>query len=67
MEIGGKEVEVRLGSKIHPGGGCSHEIMRHFLLGRITMTDLDEILKCRDLTGTPKVRVRGVTAYGCKS
>ena len=38
------------GSKITPGGDCSHEIKRPLLLGRKTMTDLDSILKIRDIT-----------------
>ena len=38
------------GSKITADGDCSHEIKRHFLLGRKVMTNLDSILKCRDIT-----------------
>ena len=39
-----------LGSKITADGGCSHEIKRHLLLGRKVMTNLDSILKSRDIT-----------------
>ena len=54
-EIEGKTVEtvsdfIFLGSKITADGDCSHEIKRHFLLGRKVMTNLDSILKCRDIT-----------------
>ena len=54
-EIDGKTVEtvsdfIFLGSKITADGDCSHEIKRHFLLGRKVMTNLDSILKCRDIT-----------------
>ena len=54
-EIDGKTVEtvsdfILGGSKITADGGCSHEIKRHFLLGRKVMTNLDSILKCRDIT-----------------
>ena len=54
-EIDGKTVEtvsdfIFLGSKITADGDCSHEIKRHFLLGRKVMTSLDSILKCRDIT-----------------
>ena len=38
------------GSKITADGDCSHEIKRHLLLGRKVMTNLDSILKCRDIT-----------------
>ena len=43
------------GSKITADGDCSHEIKRHFLLGRKTMTNLDSILKSRDITLPTKV------------
>ena len=54
-QIGGKKVEtvtdfIFLGSKITEDGDCSHEIKRHLLLGRKTMTNLDGILKSRDIT-----------------
>ena len=41
---------IFLGSKITTDGDCSHEIKRHLLLGRKVMTDLDSILKCRNIT-----------------
>ena len=61
-----------LGSKITADGDCSHEIKRHFLLGRKDMTNLDSILKSRDITLTTKVRlvkamVFPVVMYGCES
>ena len=46
---------IFLGSKITAGGDCSHEIKRPLLLGRKTMTNLDSILKCRDITLLMKV------------
>ena len=54
-QIEGGEVEavtnfVFLGPKITADGGCSHEIKRCFLLGRKAMTNLESILKCRDIT-----------------
>ena len=60
------------GSKITADGECSHEIKRHLLLGRKVMTNLDNILKSRDITLPTKVRlVRGmifpVVMYGCES
>ena len=45
------------GSKITPDGDCSHEIKRHLLLGRKTMTNLDSILKIRDITLLTKVHI----------
>ena len=45
------------GSKITAHGDCSHEIKRHFLLGRKVMTDLDSILKSRDITLPTKVHL----------
>ena len=45
------------GSKITADGDCSHEIKRHLLLGRKVMTNLDIILKCRDITLLTKVRL----------
>ena len=44
-----------LGSKITADGYCSHEIKRHLLLGRKTMTNLDSVLKSRDITFPSKV------------
>ena len=60
------------GSKITADGDCSHEIKRHLLLGRKVMTNLDSILKSRDITLPTKVRlVKGmvfpVVMYGCES
>ena len=60
------------GSKITADGDCSHEIKRHLLLGRKVMTNLDRILKSRDITLPTKVRlvkamVFPVVMYGCKS
>ena len=46
-----------LGSKITADGDCSHEIKRHLLLGRKAMTDLDSILKSRDITLATKVHL----------
>ena len=60
------------GSKITADGDCSHEIKRHLLLGRKAMTNLDSILKTKDLTLPAKVRlvkamVFPVVMYGCES
>ena len=60
------------GSKITADGDCSHEIKRHLLLGRKVMTDLDSILKNRDITLPKKIRlvkamVFPVVMYGCDS
>ena len=60
------------GSKITTDGDCSHEIKRHLLLGRKVMTNLDSILKNRDITLPTKVRlvkamVFPVVMYGCES
>ena len=54
-QIDGETVEAKtdfifLGSKIIADGDCSHEMKRHLLLGRNTMTNLDSILKSRDVT-----------------
>ena len=48
---------IFLGSKITADGDCSHEIKRHLLLGRKVMTNLDSILKCRDITLPTKVHL----------
>ena len=63
---------IFLGSKITADGGCSHEIKRHLLLGRKIMTNLDSILKNRDITLPTKVhlvkaKVFPVVMYGCES
>ena len=60
------------GSKITADGDCSREIKRHLLLGRKTMTNLDSILKSRDVTWPRKVHlvkavVFPVVMYGCES
>ena len=59
-------------SKITADGNCSHEIKRHLLLGRKVMTNLDSVLKSRDITLPTKVHlvkamVFPVVMYGCKS
>ena len=61
-EIDGETVEIVrdftfLGSKITADGDCSHEISRHLVLGRKVMTNLDSILKSRDITLPTKVRL----------
>ena len=60
------------GSKITADGDCSHEIKRHLLLGRKVMTNLDSILKSRDITLPTKVHlvkalVFPVVMHGCES
>ena len=62
---------IFLGSKITADGDCSHEIKRHWLLGRKAMTNLDSILKSRDSTLPTKVclvkaMVFPVVMYGCE-
>ena len=62
---------IFLGSKITVDSDCSHEIKRHLLLGRKTVTNLDSILKSRDITLSTKVRlvkamVFPVVMYGCE-
>ena len=76
-EIDGETVEtvtdfILGGSKIIADGDCSHEIKRHLLLGRKVMTNLDSILKSRDITLPTKVcpvkaMVFPVVMYGCES
>ena len=73
-EIDGETVSdfIFLGSKITADGDCSHEIRRRLLLGRKVMTNLDSILKSRDITLPTKVRlvkamVFPVVMYGCES
>ena len=61
-----------LGSKITADGDCSHEIKRRLLLGRKVMTNLDSILKSKDITLPTKVRlakamVFPMVMYGCES
>ena len=73
-EIDGETVEtvadfIFLGSKITVDGDCSHENKRHLLLGRKTVTNLDNILKSRDITlpTIVKAMVFPVVMYGCES
>ena len=76
-EIDGETVEIVadfifLGSKITADGDCSHEIKRRLLLGRKVMTNLDSILKSRDVTLPTKVPivkaiVFPVVVFGCES
>ena len=76
-QIDGETVEtvadfIFLGSKITAGGDCSHEIKRCLLLGRKAMTNLDSILKSRNITLPTKVclvkaMVLTVVMYGCES
>ena len=76
-EIDGETVEtvsdfILGASKITADGDCSHEIKRHLLLGRKVMTNLDSILKSRDITLPRKVHlikamVFPVVMYGCES
>ena len=63
---------IFLSSKITADGDCSHEMKRHLLLGRNAMTNLDSILKSRDITWPTKVSlvktmVFPVVIYGCES
>ena len=76
-QIDGETVEtvagfIFLGSKITANGDCSHEIKRGLLIGRTVMTNLDSILKSRDITLSTKVclvkaMVFPVVMYGCES
>ena len=76
-QVDGETVEtvadfIFLGSKITSDGDCSHEIKRYLLLGRKVMTNLDSILKHRDITLSTKVHlvkamVFPVVMYGCES
>ena len=76
-QINGETMEIVsdfnfLGSKITADGDCSHEIKRCLLLGRKAMTNLDSLLKSRDITLLTKVRlvkamVFPVVMYGCES
>ena len=62
---------IFLGSKITPDGVCSHEIKRCLLLGKKAMTNLDSVLKSRDIPLLTKVLVKAmvflVAMYGCES
>ena len=76
-QIDGETVEtmsdfISGGSKVTADGVCSHEIKRRFLLGRKFMTNLDSILKSRDITLSTKVHlvkalVFPLVMYGCES
>ena len=76
-QIVGEKVEtvldfIFLGSKINVDSDCSHKIKRCLLLGRIAMTNLDSVLKSRDITLSTKVHivkavVFPVVMYGCES
>ena len=76
-QINGETVEtvtnfIFLGSKITAGGDCSHEIKRRLFLGRKVMTNLDSMLKSRDITlptnvHLVKAMVFPVVMYGCES
>ena len=76
-QIDGETVEtvsdfIFLGSKITADGDCNHEIKRRLLLGRKVMTNLDSILKSRDITLPTKVRLVKVMVFpvvmnGCES
>ena len=76
-QIDGEAMEIVidflfLGSRITADGDCNHEIKRRLLLGRKVMTNLDSILKSRDITLSTKVRlvkamVFPVVMYGCES
>ena len=62
---------IFLGSKLTVNGDCSHEVKRHLLLGRKAMTNLDRVLKSRDITLPTKVKivktmVFPVVIYGCE-
>ena len=75
-QIDGEKVEtttdfIFLGSKIFADGDCSHKIKRYLFFGRITMTNLDSVLKSRDITLLTKiyifkVMVFTVVIYGCE-
>ena len=77
QQIDGETMEtvkylIFLGSKITADGDCSHEIKRHLLLGRKAMTNLDSMLKSRDITLETMVHlvnamVFPVVMYGCES
>ena len=76
-QIEGEKVEavtdfISPGNKITTDSNCSHEIKRHLLLGRKTMTNLDSVLKSRDITSLTKVHIVKaiifpVLIYGCDS
>ena len=76
-QIDGEKVEtmtdfIFFGSKVTADGECSHELKRHLILGRKDLTNLDSVLKSRDITLPTKVpivraMVYPVIMYGCES
>ena len=69
-QIDGEMVEtvsdfILLGSKVTADGDCSHEIKRHLFLGRKVMTNLDGVLKSRDITLPTKVRLVKAIFFSC--
>ena len=76
-QIDGETMETGIdfifgGSKITADGDCSHEIKRYLLLGRIAMTNLNSVLKSRDITLLTKIRrvkamVFPIVMYGCET
>ena len=72
-QIDGETMEIVrdfifLGSKFTAGGDCSHEMKRRLLLGRKAMTNLDSMLKSRDITLPTKVHlVKAMVMYGCEN
>ena len=71
-QMGKQGQTIFLGSKIATDSDCSHEIKRYLLLGRKAMTNLDSILKSRDITLLPKIHlviamIFPVVTYGCES
>ena len=56
-KVGAMTDFIFMGSKITADGDCSHEIRRHLLLGKKAMTNLDRVLKSRDITLLTKVRI----------
>ena len=72
-QIDGENVEtvsdfIFLGSKITADGYCSHKIKRLLVFGRIAVTNLDSVLKSRDITLSTKVRlVKAIVMYSCES
>ena len=72
LKLNIQKMKIMASGPITADGDCSHEIKRCLLLGRKVMTNLDSILKCRDITLRTKVRlikamVFPVVMYGCES
>ena len=68
LKQGNSDRQIFLGSKMTADGDCSHEIKRHLLLWRKAMTNLDSILKSRDITLPTKVHLaKAIVMYGCES